>query len=311
MSKQYTRVFNAKTITGSRPGSGDDLYLTNDLIPSEDNFYNVGSVAFKWRSVFGYDGVFSNNMNVGGTISANSVVVADTLTVGGGIAFDGDVQVGNNLTVDGDTVMGGTLDVDGNTTVGGTITSQSILPSVDNLYDLGSSTNRWRTIYTSNFNLDTGSALEIGDINDTIIQRFDEPSVIADRTFVTPRLHSTSYIVSPFISTMGFTQVDKFYASRTTDTTSKTDSDAAVKIDGGVAIAKRAWADAFQADTEMRTSSLTATGNTTVGGTLGVTGNTTVGGTLGVTGATTLSTSNTTGNASVGGNLSVTGKTYM
>jgi|6_EtaG_2_1085325.scaffolds.fasta_scaffold12105_3 hypothetical protein len=44
------------------------------------------------------------------------------------------------------------------------------------------------------------------------------------------------------------------------------------------------------------------TGNTTVGGTFGVTGNTTVGGTLGVTGASTL-----TGNTTVGGALGVTG----
>jgi len=48
--------------------------------------------------------------------------------------------------------------------------------------------------------------------------------------------------------------------------------------------------------------SITATGNSTFGGTFGITGNTTVGGTLGVTGASTL-----TGNTTVGGTLGVTG----
>ena len=42
-------------------------------------------------------------------------------------------------------------------------------------------------------------------------------------------------------------------------------------------------------DTAISASTISSSGNTTVGGTLGITGNTTVGGTLGVTGTTTLS----------------------
>ena len=54
---------------------------------------------------------------------------------------------------------------------------------------------------------------------------------------------------------------------------------------------------------------LGVTGNTTLGGTLGVTGNTTLGGTLGVTGNTTLGGAlGVTGNATIGGTLGVTGK---
>ena len=57
-------------------------------------------------------------------------------------------------------------------------------------------------------------------------------------------------------------------------------------------------------------TTLAASGNTTVGGTLGVTGNTTVGGTLGVTGASTLAAlSATTGTFS--STLGVTGATTM
>tara|TARA_R110000765_G_scaffold5445_1_gene17027 strand:+ start:1276 stop:2304 length:1029 start_codon:yes stop_codon:yes gene_type:complete len=59
-------------------------------------------------------------------------------------------------------------------------------------------------------------------------------------------------------------------------------------------------------------STLSASGNATVGGTFGVTSNTTVGGTLGVTGATTLSsTAAITGNTTVGGTLGVTGNSTL
>jgi hypothetical protein len=61
-----------------------------------------------------------------------------------------------------------------------------------------------------------------------------------------------------------------------------------------------------------KATTLTISGNGTIGGTFGVTGNTTVGGTLGVTGAVTFSsTLAVTGNATVGGTLGVTGASTL
>ena len=199
MSQQYNRVYNAKTVTGLRPGQGDKEYFNADILPTGDVQFDIGDPNLRWKSIFAYDMVASNNVNIGETLTTKNATV--------------------------------------------------------------------------NSNLNVGGKMEIGDIDDTIITDFDDVSIIANRTFVTPRIHSTSYIVSPFISTMGFTQVDKFYASRTTDTTSKIDSEAAVKIDGGVAIGKRAWADAFQADTEIVTPSLrSVSGTTEISGNLEVVG---------------------------------------
>lgn len=162
--------------------------------------------------------------------------------------------------------------------------SADLLPTSDIQYDIGNPNLRWKTFYTYNTvtsnnlavgenlsaknasiseNLTVTGTMAIGDIDDTIITDYNEGAVVANRTFVTPRIHSTSYITSPFISTMGFAQVDKFYASRTTDASSKIDPEAAVKIDGGVAIGKRAWADAFQADTEVVTPLIRSVGGTT------------------------------------------------
>lgn len=58
-------------------------------------------------------------------------------------------------------------------------------------------------------------------------------------------------------------------------------------------------------------STLAVTGAATLSSTLAVTGNTTVGGTLGVTGASTLASVGVTGNATVGGTLGVTGETTL
>lgn len=199
MSQTYYRAGNSKTTTGLRPGAGDKEYFSGDILPTGDRLYNIGDPNLRWNSIYSYDGIISNNLNVGELLQTKNLNVFQNMNVAG--------------------------------------------------------------------------TMQIGDITDTVISDFDDAAVITNRSFVTPRIHSTSYIVSPLISTMGFTQVDKFYASRSTDTTSKVDSDAAVKVDGGVAIAKRAWADAFQADTETVTPIVrSVSGTTSFPGNVSVTG---------------------------------------
>jgi len=76
-----------------------------------------------------------------------------------------------------------------------------------------------------------------------------------------------------------------------------------VNINGG---AIDATAIGAQSASTVVATTLSTTGNATIGGTLGITGLTTVGGTLGVTGATAI-----TGNTTVGGTLVVTGSTTV
>lgn len=310
MSQQYQRVFNAKTISGLMPGASDVQVFNSDIVPSTDLVYDVGTPSKRWQDVYTNNVIASNNVNVGESLSARNATI------------NGDLQVDDNTTLN-------TATVDQLT-----VTSNLSVPNltVDNatFQDLTvTDTASFQNITVA----DTVTAAEgdldylvVGDITDTTITDFDDTAVAANRKIVTPRLQATSYIVSPLISTMGFTQVDKFYASRATDTTSKTDSNAAVKVDGGVAVAKRVWADAFQADTEVRTASLVDTGNATVSGTLSAgatsvtsvttSGNAVVGGTLGVTGASSLSTLSTSGAAnlnslSVAGTSTLTGNTTI
>lgn len=167
------------------------------------------------------------------------------------------------------------------------IFNADILPNADVTFDLGSSEFRWQEVYT----------------NDLIASN---------------NINAANQVNSTTLTS----QTGSFTSGN--NATSKTDTSAAVRVVGGVAIGKRCWADAFQADTEMRTTSLVVTGSTTtngnvnITGTLGVagatslsslstSGNTTIGGTLGVTGATNMSSLTTSGNTTVGGSLGVTG----
>lgn len=230
----YSRIYNAKTISGLRPGAGDVSIFSQDVQPAYDITYDFGNPNKRWKSIYVNNTFNSGFLSVGGQLSADSATITNSLTTG-------------------------------------------------------------------NVNILNGAS--IGDINDRSIDVFDladdslltAPSggVVDTRTFVTPRLHSTSWIVSPLISTMGFTQVDKFYASRVDDTISRTDSNAAARFDGSIACAKRVWANNLLADSGIQSfGTLSVSGNTTLSSTLSVIGNTTLGGTLSVTGSSNIITGN-------------------
>lgn len=249
----YSRVYNAKTISGLRPGAGDLAIFSQDVQPAYDITYDFGNPNKRWKSIYVNNTFNSGFLSVGGQLSADSATITNSLTTG-------------------------------------------------------------------NVNILNGAS--IGDINDRAIDVFDltddslltAPSggVVDTRTFVTPRLHSTSWIVSPLISTMGFTQVDKFYASRVDDTISRTDSNAAAKFDGSIACAKRVWSNNLLADSGIQSfGTLSVTGITTLSSTLSVVGNTTLGATLGVTGATTLSSNLTINNGSFIQNASVSNESII
>jgi hypothetical protein len=108
---------------------------------------------------------------------------------------------------------------------------------------------------------------------------------------------------------MGFTQVDKFYASRVDDTNSRNDSNAAAKFDGSIACAKRVWSNNLLADSGIQSfGTLSVSGNTTLSSTLSVVGNSTLSGTLTVSGASSIgSTLNVTGTTTLNSDLTVSG----
>ena len=94
----------------------------------------------------------TSNATVGGTLG-----VTGNTEVGGDIDVTGDIT-GSNLRLSGDADIAGNINLGGNITVGDATTdfvkfgadvSSSIIPDVDNAFDLGSSAQGWKDLYVS------------------------------------------------------------------------------------------------------------------------------------------------------------------
>lgn len=118
------------------------------------------------------------NLDVEGTstLTGNTAVGA-TLTVTTGVSSSGYLYAGSNLDVDGNTDLTGTLTVAGLTTLNGNTilgdaatdtvafkadVSSSIIPSGNDLFDLGASSDRWRFGYFVSASI---QSLSIGGVN--------------------------------------------------------------------------------------------------------------------------------------------------
>ncbi len=97
-----------------------------------------------------------------GTVAA-PIINASTSMATVAMAISGAATVGTTLGVTGATTLGSTLAVSGTTTVTGNVN-----PQATNSYDLGTSSLRWRNIYTQDLHLSNG----IGDY--TVIEGTEE-----------------------------------------------------------------------------------------------------------------------------------------
>ena len=100
--------------------------VNSSIIPNTDNTYDLGSSSQEWRHVY-IDGTANID-----NIAADSATISNNLVVGGTLSANGDVDLGNATT---DTIsMTGRIDTD-------------IVPSTDNSRSLGSSTLEFKDLY--------------------------------------------------------------------------------------------------------------------------------------------------------------------
>jgi len=151
VSKIYTGT-NAPTITAGTYGT------TLDGTP----FYSTGDESLY---ILNNNGVGNTQLDLTGNIEGNTISSVTIDTLNGDVSVVGDVTA-SNLQLSGD------ADITGNIVLGGNITlgdqdidfvqfkadvSSSILPDIDNTFDLGSPSKQWANIYVDTANIATSS----------------------------------------------------------------------------------------------------------------------------------------------------------
>lgn len=143
----------------------ESLYiLNNDGVGNEkmDLTGNIEGNTIASVTITSVSGTDANYTNVtGGTITGTNAnitnITGGTVTVTGDIDVNGDIT-GSNLRLSGDAEIAGNINLGGNITVGDATTdfvkfgadvSSSIIPDVNNSFDLGSPTQAWRELYVS------------------------------------------------------------------------------------------------------------------------------------------------------------------
>lgn len=158
------------------------INLTGSIVPTATNTYDLGSSSNRWRTIYFYDirmlGTIGSNFipngsrNLGDTTSrwnnfyANNSDI-NTLTAGNSYLtnlFIGD-YVKSNLTPYGTFSLGTSgrkwENVYANNLYGSWTPSGNLIPSTNNAYDIGSSSYRWKGLYTKAISDNGSGALVI------------------------------------------------------------------------------------------------------------------------------------------------------
>jgi len=119
--------------------SGDTIAVTgrfgSSIVPSVTDTNDIGSATLRWKDVY------SNTLNT-----------------------SGDATVGGNLTVTGNTTIGGNITIGDADTDSINISAElanDLIPNSDSLYNIGSSTKRYLTVFGDRF---IGTSLEVGGL---------------------------------------------------------------------------------------------------------------------------------------------------
>ena len=290
----------------------------------------------------------------GGTVTVTGDQTIDgTLSVTGSTGFGADIRVedvatvgklisgeitGSNLKLTGDADIAGNINLGGNITVGDATTdfvsfgadiSSSIIPDVDNAFDLGTTTQGWKDLYVSGTAYVQDISLEGSlSVTDLVLPgdlTVNGNTILGDATTDTVVINSADVTMAsiPEGSTIKFIglDADKKLVQDTLD--SRIQGDTLVDNNGTLLTANRISfaldGDSLQDDAELTYNNTTnvltvdsttvgtnvsAGGSLVVGTTSELKGNVGINSNLLVTGSATLKSG-----VNIGGNLGVTGNT--
>ena len=103
---------------------GEGISVMGDLLPSLDQTYNLGNLDAKWDHIYAQDGTFCGNLviegniegdlNLDGSITANSVIVLDELCINGNLLVSTiHPKVGGNIRITGNLIVDNIVGPDG------------------------------------------------------------------------------------------------------------------------------------------------------------------------------------------------------
>ena len=151
---------SAINLTGNIEGNTISGVTITSLTGSNGNFSNLTGTTFTSTNgnITSLTGSNANVTNItGSTISGSNVRVTSDMSVGGKVVVDGDIS-GSNLNLTGNATIDGNIVLKGNISIGdqttdlvtfGADVSSSILPDVNNAFDLGSTSKYWKDLYVS------------------------------------------------------------------------------------------------------------------------------------------------------------------
>lgn len=117
--------------------------ITGILTPQNTNQHNLGSASLRFATFY------TSNANVSNAIATNTATVASstgsTSTTTGALVVTGGTGIGGNLNV------GGTANIAGITTLSANLVTRHVLPTTTNTYNIGTSSNKYLTIYANTF----------------------------------------------------------------------------------------------------------------------------------------------------------------
>lgn len=170
------------------------ITITGNTISTSNNVLNL--LPFSSNSVVYQAKLIVDDIQITGNVISTEVSNSNLELRASGtgtIDLSGNTTVQGNLDVSGDINAVGNVVIGGNIVIGDDITDtiiinssiqSDLIPRLDNTYDLGSSSFRWRNLYVKNFNVQnlSVSSASIGDIqfNDNQITTLPGQDLLID-----------------------------------------------------------------------------------------------------------------------------------
>jgi len=153
-----------------------DLHITGNTITSDSstiNFTAAAGEATVYHAKLQVDDLQFSGGTISTTVSNSSIELNPNGT--GSVNIIADTNITGNLAVTGNVTATGNVVIGGNITIGDALTDvieinasirSDLIPETDNIYDLGSSSYRWKTVYATSFITNSISvpSLDVGNL---------------------------------------------------------------------------------------------------------------------------------------------------